>query len=191
METITNSQYKIVIDKDMNCESPRTNVNLGTMVCFHRRYDLSDRKHGYTTEEIRYSEETGKLLGDEPMIFLPVYGYDHGGMSISTTPFSCPWDSGKMGIIYVKESKVKEEYKRKRITKALREKVLNNLRAEIEEMNKWLHNDTWCYQVYGTDGVLIESVGGFIGREYLDEHLKEYYSDPIETLMEVAKQATA
>jgi hypothetical protein len=28
METITNSQYKIVIDKDMNCESPRTNDNL-------------------------------------------------------------------------------------------------------------------------------------------------------------------
>ena len=77
------------------------------------------------------------------------------------------------------------------MTKALREKVLNSLRAEIEELNKWLHNDTWCYQAYGTDGVLIESVGGFIGREYLDEHLKEYYSDPIETLMEVAKQATA
>ena len=85
METITNSQYKIIIDKDETCESPRTHDNLGTMVCFHRRYDLSDRKHGYTTEEIRYSEETGKLLGDEPMIFLPVYGYDHGGMAISTT----------------------------------------------------------------------------------------------------------
>jgi hypothetical protein len=96
-----------------------------------------------------------------------------------------------LGIIYVKESKVREECQRKRITKALREQVLNILRAEVEEMNKWLQGDTWCYRVYGTDGVLIESVGGFIGREHLDEHLKEYYSDPIETLMEVAKQATA
>jgi hypothetical protein len=191
MVTITNSQYRIVIDNDETCESPRTYDNMGTLVCFHRRYDLSDKKHGYTPEDIRYSEETGKLLGEEPMIFLPVYGYEHSGMVIGTQPFSCPWDSGRLGIIFVTESKVRAEYGRKRITKALREKVLNILRAEVEEMSKWLQGDTWCYKAYNADGTFIESVGGFIGREYLDEHLKEYFSDPIETLMEAAKEATA
>ena len=191
MVTITNSQYKIVISNDEHSESPREWDNLGTLVCFHRRYDLSDKKHGYTVEDIRYSEETGKLLGTEPMIFLPVYGYEHSGMAISTTPFSCPWDSGKLGIIYVTEAKVREEYGRKRITKALREKVRNILRAEVEEMNKWLQGDTWMYEAYRNDGTHIESVGGFIGRDSLDAHLKEYFSDPLEELMEATKKAIA
>ena len=29
---------------------------------------------------------------------------------MSTGPFSCPWDSGQVGFIYVEKKKVKEEW---------------------------------------------------------------------------------
>jgi len=33
-------------------------------------------------------------------VILPLYLYDHGGITMSTGAFSCPWDSGQVGWIY-------------------------------------------------------------------------------------------
>ena len=33
-------------------------------------------------------------------VILPLYLYDHSGITMSTGPFSCPWDSGQVGWIY-------------------------------------------------------------------------------------------
>jgi len=35
-------KLKLEIEQDSSPESPRTWDNLGTMVCFHKRYDLGD-----------------------------------------------------------------------------------------------------------------------------------------------------
>ena len=40
---IENEKYKLEIFDDLNPCSPREFDNLGTMVCFHRRYDLGDQ----------------------------------------------------------------------------------------------------------------------------------------------------
>lgn len=42
-------------------------------------------------------------------IILPLYLYDHGGITISTRPFSCPWDSGQVGYIYASKDKFRKE----------------------------------------------------------------------------------
>ena len=34
------------------------------------------------------------------IVIAPVYAYEHGGMTISLAPFSCPWDSGQIGWAY-------------------------------------------------------------------------------------------
>ena len=39
---IENEKYKLEIFDDLNPCSPREFDNLGTMVCFHRRYNLGD-----------------------------------------------------------------------------------------------------------------------------------------------------
>ena len=56
-------------------------------------------------------------------IALPVYLYDHGGITISTSPFSCPWDSGFFGIIAVPLDKVRREYRWKNITAKRRKRI--------------------------------------------------------------------
>lgn len=42
-------------------------------------------------------------------IILPLFLYDHSGITISTGPFSCPWDSGQVGWIYAEKKKLIEE----------------------------------------------------------------------------------
>ena len=56
-------------------------------------------------------------------VVLPVYMYDHSGITINTTGFSCPWDSGMVGIIYVSKEKIREKFNIKRISSKLIEKV--------------------------------------------------------------------
>ena len=128
--------------------NPREDWNLGFMACFHRRYTLGDkitdpRGGTITVEEARRIEEsrtcpTAGGGGWEPCIVLPVYAYIHGGIAVNTTGFSCPWDSGKVGIIYAPYSRIRWRYGRKRVTAALLERARRSLTAEVEEYSRFL-----------------------------------------------------
>lgn len=72
-------------------ENPRAFDNLGTMVCFPRRYNLGD-PHPFSTPE-QFLEE----ITPREAFILPLYLYVHSGMAMSTGPFNDPWDSGQMG----------------------------------------------------------------------------------------------
>ena len=109
MEAIFEKEnVKIYIDEDP--EDPRSWDNVGTMVCFHGRYELGDKheidqdKFG-TWDEMRACIEAN--IG--PCVILPLYLYDHGGITMNTTGFSCSWDSGAVGFIYCSEATAKEE----------------------------------------------------------------------------------
>lgn len=45
-------------------------------------------------EQITKDINAGELIG------LPVYAYVHSGETISTQPFTCPFDSGRSGWVY-------------------------------------------------------------------------------------------
>lgn len=47
-----------------------------------------------------WAKAVGRLGWDA----FPVYAYDHGGIEFSLSPYSCPWDSGRIGSILVKRS---------------------------------------------------------------------------------------
>jgi hypothetical protein len=49
-------------------------------------------------------------LAEKSDCILPVYLYDHSGLTINTTGFTCPWDSGQIGWIYASHEQVKAEY---------------------------------------------------------------------------------
>lgn len=116
--------------------NPREDYNLGVMVCFHSRYNLGD-KSSLTFEQAREIETNGQFEG-EPCIVLPVYLYDHGGLRISTEPFSCPWDSGQIGIVYATYSRIRDCYGRKRVTSLLLEKARRSINLEVQEYDRYL-----------------------------------------------------
>ena len=142
MDTITDTT------EEETMTNPREDWNLGFMACFHRRYNLGDkvtdpRGGTITVEDALRIEATNTCptagsTAWEPCIVLPVYGYDHSGLAVSTDPFPCPWDSGRLGIIYAAYSRIRECYGRKRVTAALIEKARRSIIGEVEEYDRYL-----------------------------------------------------
>jgi len=187
-------EYKgllIEIYQDEDAESPRTWDNLGTMVCWHRNYDLGDEQPKCSpkdflrglaeeipgvAERIEYWEYEGynrkdsagrveriieKAIEDH-YIMLSLYLYDHSGITMSTSGFSCPWDSGQVGFIYVSKERLREEYGRKKVTKKLIALAENHLKAEVEIYDDCLQGNVYGYRVFNNDEE-IASCWGFLG----------------------------
>ena len=136
--------------QDLQPENPRDFGDyLGTIVCWHKRYNLGDEQPQMSPEDYL---ETHK---EDLAVILPVYLYDHSGLTISTKPFSCPWDSGQVGYIVAFKSDVENNLSEDDV-KAI-------LQAEIEEYNNYLIGNVWRFEHKSSDGELIDSCSGFVG----------------------------
>lgn len=89
-------EYRVRFIQDTDPMSPREWDNVGHMVCWHRRYNLGDKQPSLDPEEWleAFQEDYPKHA------ILPLYLYDHSGITISASSFSCSWDSGQVGWIY-------------------------------------------------------------------------------------------
>ena len=89
--------YRINIYYDDDARSPREAYdNLGTLYTAHRRYRPEKEFDDHFDIDKVFEGHIGNFRESflKEYIALPVYLYDHGGITISTSPFSCPWDSG-------------------------------------------------------------------------------------------------
>jgi hypothetical protein len=152
--------------QDEYTSSPRRDDNLSTMVCFHPRYNFGD-KHNYKHGD--YSSwkgmETAIQKNEDAAILLPLYLYDHSGQTISTTPFSCPWDSMQIGFVFVSKIKLRKEYSVKRITKEVIEKATKVLLAEVEIYDQYIRGEVYGYTLLDENGEFEDSCYGFIGSD--------------------------
>jgi hypothetical protein len=158
--------HTIKIEQDTEGLDPRKEYdNLGTMVCFHRRYNLGDKDHGIRHEDYSGWDEMEAAIrrDNDVAVILPIYMYDHSGITINTTGFSCPWDSGQIGFIFITKEKVREEYSVKRITKALRERIGTYLTGEVETYDLSLRGEVYGYVIDTPEEEDAESCWGFLG----------------------------
>lgn len=192
MEHVTEKRienYLIRTFYDESPESPREWSNLGTMVCFHKRYGLGD-KHEYNSNDYNGWDEMEKdiIKKENVGVILPLYLYDHSGITMNTTGFSCSWDSGQVGFIFISKEKIREEYGIKRITKEWIEKIEGYLKGEVETYDQFLQGDIFGYRVYKvTECNLgceheeeLDSCWGFYGEESCleeAESMVKYYID--------------
>jgi hypothetical protein len=150
--------YRLKIEHDCDPQSPREWDNLGTMVCWHRNYNLGDEQPSEDPQE--YIDELA------PHVALPLYLYDHGGITMSTGSFACPWDSGQVGFIYVSIAKVKAEYGWKVLTAKRRKQIEQYLRNEVQTYDHYLRGDVYGFTVEQWDGAgwdNEDSCWGFFG----------------------------
>lgn len=161
--------------QDSSADSPRDWDNLGTMVCFHRRYDLGD-KHNYSSDDYNSWEEMKKAIQKEenPAVILPLYMYDHSGISISTSPFSCRWDSGQIGFILVSKKKALEEFGGKIVTAKLKERIEKILELEVETYTQYVEGDVYGFQIVDEDDNIIDSCYGFYGSDHKESGMLDY-----------------
>lgn len=182
-ENLEESEYTVdVIDSkdgkargyimlDFDPQNPRTeDDNAGHMVCWHNRYDLGD-KHGFADPD-DFEETAREWSGDERIaVILNVYAYEHGGITVSTSPFSCRWDSGQVGYIYLTRGDCLKEWGYKRLNAARRAKLYEYMRGEVSTYDQYLTGDVYGYQIVGgaNHG---DSCWGFYGLDYVKEEVK-------------------
>lgn len=176
VETIKHNGKTIELYYDEDAQNPRRDFDpLGHMVCFHKRYDLGDKQDKYSSQDFNSWEEMeAKITKQEKVaVILPIYMYDHSGLTINTTGFSCPWDSGQIGFIYITREEVAKEYGIKRMTAKQVKRMGDLLRSIVAEYDSYLRGDVYGYQIKDKDGNDLDSCWGYIGYEYAVEAAKE------------------
>lgn len=176
---------KLTIYRDEDTLSPRENDNLGKMVCWHRRYGLGD-KHDYETpRDFKESDEY-----KDSVVCLPLYLYDHSGITISNSPFNDRWDSGQVGYIYTTNERVKE-YLNVEPREANKDLIAEALIDETKLYDSYLQGDTYGFMLADHKGREIDRMGGFIGD--IDEvvtQMKDCVSDKYKGLFEQLERQT-
>jgi hypothetical protein len=159
-ETLENG-VSVTVYVDEEPSNPRKEyTNAATMVCWHRRYDLGDN------QPREHPQEFLRDLQRKRCEIMPIYLYDHSGLSISTSGFSCPWDSGQVGFIYMTPEQGRKEFGRK-----WREAARRCMRAEVSEYDSYLRGDVYGFVIGTESDDHVDSRWGFIGG--YDDCLKE------------------
>lgn len=158
--------------------SPYEEDTLTQISHWHPRYDLGSQvEPGITAEEmIEEAEER-----DDPILaILPLFLFDHSGISVSTKAFSCRWDSGQVGWVHVTRSRSDmvgcqgwslEQY----------EKAIH---GDIQTFDSYLTGSVYGYEVEGRDGDHLHSCWGFYDQEDClgeGKRAAEYEEDPADT----------
>jgi len=176
---------KLRIVCDHSSESPREWDNLGTIAYKHRNYKLGEEQIEDPIEWLEnkmgiepsyeYNQERLEQLENkffEEYIGHEVYAYEHSDIRLNTRGFSCPWDSGKVGYIYVDKETVREEFGKKRISNKLRKQVLDILDGEIKLFSTYLSEGAYGFIIEDENGESVDSCYGFIGTDHDESGLK-------------------
>lgn len=152
-----------IISYDPYPYNPRGDDNIGIMICEHEKYDLGDKDAVRPDASVHTWEEWDNFIKREynPIVSLPVYGYIHGGVTLSTKPFSCMWDSGRVGSIIATMERAERMCRKKSDNETLEE--------YIEDITEYLENEVMAYDNYlnGTwYCVKLYKNGALIGSEY-------------------------
>jgi hypothetical protein len=107
----------------------------------------------------------------EDDIVVPVYMYEHSGITISTTPFSCRWDSGQLGFAVISYKKIVWEYGTN--LPENREIARRVLEGEVETLDQYLRGEVYTFDLVQTSECdlgheheeIIESCCGFYGSD--------------------------
>lgn len=162
IKSIQQSGYTLRILTDDSPESPAEWDNLGQIAYCSNHYTLgTEHVSQDRAQEIAAGIKDGSLIG------LPVYAYVHSMATISTRPFSCPWDSGQSGFVYCTKEQAQKEW-----GDDYEENALRVLRGQVETFDQYLRGDVYGYIITDKDGDEVDSCWGFYGIECAEEEAR-------------------
>lgn len=192
VESVEHNGYVIEIVPDENALDPRKEWdNFGTMICFHKRYNLGDSHYVRSGDFSGWNDMEDYIRNQlNASVVLPIFMYDHSGITINTSGFSCPWDSGQIGFIYASREKIRSEFNCDKITKKTKDKVASILQGEVETYNHYVAGDVYGWIIRKDDEIL-DSVWGYMGNDFkymIDEAKAQIdsYDKKIDNLVESA-----
>ena len=144
-EVITKGAKYVEVVQDNYPDSPREWENLGTMLCFTRKYNLGDSTDFNKNDFSNWDEVKEAIIENGGKYIAPLYLYDHGGISISIGSFigkapHAEWDSGQIGFIYTTEKDIAS-------TGISIDDIESALSNEVEIYDKYLRGETYGYKI--------------------------------------------
>jgi len=175
--------YQLREDKELRIlndhypESPRQWDNVTKMLCFHKSYRIGD-EHDYKSTDYKGWQGFKKQLEKDfdIAVIKPVYAYEHGNITVSTSPYDCRFDSGQVGWIFVTKQKIRECYGIKNVTKKHIQKAEINIDLDMETYDQYLTGDIYGFEVVEkktcetcghTKEEIIDSCWGFYGEDVI------------------------
>ena len=174
MEQFSKNGYLISIDYDENVENPREwDYNLTKMYCRHNKYILGDGELGlelHNSECSNWNDELRMLQRKFNIaVIQPLFLFDHGGLSISTSK-SCTWDSGQVGFIFITKEELRDIFDIKRVTSKHLARAEEMLYDELKTYDNYLRGEVYCYSIEDEiTGETVDSCGGWYGYESLKD----------------------
>ena len=186
-ESFAGGTIKIIPDDDP--ESPREMDNTGIMVCWHRTHPLGD-KHSFASP--LDFEEWAAENTDEIVARLPLFLYDHSGITMSTGSFDDRWDAGQVGWIYATRESIRKIWGDEPYTEA---QIVEALESEVKIYDTYITGGYVGYVIEDEDGHTLDSCWGFDDADYCMVEARssaEYYADKhaTEQARELAERAT-
>ena len=135
------------------------------MQFYHSRYCLGDKRLYNTEDYSSFDAMIEKNHGDD--IVLPVYMYDHSGLTISTRPFSCHWDSGQLGFIFITKAAIIANWGEH--TEETVMQAVACMESEVKEYDSYLRGEVYLIEMQQGDEEP-DIYGGIVG-DY-EDHLK-------------------
>jgi len=182
IEEVTRNGKTLKIFVDEDPQNPREWTNLTKMVCFHKRYDLGDTQTDYRQEAFEsWDELKAEIIEKEkPLVIKPLYMYNHSGITISTEPFSCQWDSGQIGWVYITNKTIDvcgTTIKNDETFAQYKERLGEYLEGEVNEYDQYLRGDVYLFELTDETGKTIDSCGGFFGDDWKNNGLLDNVGD--------------
>lgn len=147
--------HRIEVEYDDCPENPREWHNVWTILTAQSRHlDIDGTYH------------EGAIPEDADMV-VPVYRYEHGAVLYRAgdeNPFSCPWDSGQIGVAYLPFGTLSDEWPNESVTGA-KEKARACLDGELSAYTAWANGEVYAYTVFDPDGDIIDGCSGFFPDE--------------------------
>jgi hypothetical protein len=171
-------KVKVRITRDEDPESPRDWEPMGTMVCWHSRYNLGDKDGVQVLKEAIWSSPKADDRWDLDyatpgelyqyaqkcnFIVLPLYLYDHSGITMNTGGFSCPWDSGQVGFIFMTPEQAGIPSEHGVSDEELVVCAEMQLQTEVDIYDRYIRGEVYGYVIEDDRGNHLESCFGFYG----------------------------
>lgn len=185
---VSDGDYRLRVFRDEYAASPRDDeCNLGKMYCWHSRYNLGD-KHEYADPQEFYDSSEYK----NAFVILPLYLYDHSGITMSTTDFNDRWDSGQVGYIIATKEQIRNLLGKEPLPE-MKEEIERELIAETKNYDAYLQGDCYAYEITDETGGIVDSCCGFYGDSLKDVlcSMKECNEEHSELFRQMEKHTAA
>ena len=175
-------KYTFEIGYDEHAYSPREWDNVTTMLCFHKRHTNLGDKHNIKAGDYNGWDEMEQAIREqyEVLDIAPLYCFEHGAIQLSTAPFSCPWDSGRIGFIIIEKRNY--EVCIGKVEEATQDKFDSAIKGELQDYNKYLNGEIYEFKIFETEPcnlgcehkTLLDSIGGYYSEEDAIDEAKNY-----------------